>query len=82
MSELAACESCGMPMETAEMHGGGVEDNPYCVYCTDARGDLKPKADVREGMIQFYMDTMGKSRTEAQRVVDATMAEMPAWKGT
>jgi hypothetical protein len=80
MSELSACESCGMPMETPDMHGGGIEENPYCIYCTDAHGHLKPRADVREGMIQFYMDTMGKSRAEAERVVDVTMAQMPAWR--
>jgi len=80
MPELSACESCGMPMETLDMHGGGIEENPYCIYCTDAHGHLKPRADVREGMIQFYMDTMGKSRAEAERVVDVTMAQMPAWR--
>jgi len=80
MPEVTACESCGMPMETLDMHGGGIEENPYCIYCTDAHGHLKPRADVREGMIQFYMDTMGKSRAEAERVVDVTMAQMPAWR--
>ena len=55
MPEVTACESCGMPMETLDMHGGGIEENPYCIYCTDAHGHLKPRADVREGMIQFYM---------------------------
>ncbi|UCH36218.1 MAG: hypothetical protein JSV65_07655 [Armatimonadota bacterium] len=80
MTEADACQSCGMPMETSQMHGGGVKDNPYCVYCTDAHGRLKPREDVREGMIQFYMDTLGKSREEAEHVVDAAMSEMPAWE--
>lgn len=82
MASVEVCQSCGMPMETPEMHGGGIEQNPYCVYCTDAEGHLKSREDVREGMVQFYMDAMGKSRDDAERVVDATMAEMPAWKGT
>jgi hypothetical protein len=80
MSESNICQSCGMPMETRELHGGAIEDNPYCVYCTDAQGHLKSRAQVRAGMIQFYMDVMQKSRQEAEQVVDATMAEMPAWK--
>jgi hypothetical protein len=82
MSELNICQSCGMPMETPQLHGGGVKENPYCVYCTDAHGHLKSRDEVRAGMIQFYMDAMDKSREEAEQVVDATMSEMPAWKET
>ena len=80
MPEADVCQSCGMPMETPELHGGGIKENPYCIYCTDAHGRLKPRAEVRSGMIQFYMDAMGKSRQEAEQVVDVTMSEMPAWK--
>lgn len=82
MDEVQICQSCSMPMETLELHGGGVKENPYCIYCTDAHGHLKPRNDVREGMIQFYIDSMRKSREEAERVVDAIMSEMPAWKDT
>jgi hypothetical protein len=67
-------------MQTSEMHGAGIEQNPYCVYCTDAEGHLKSREQVREGWIQFTVDAMGKSRGEAEREVDAAMAEMPAWK--
>jgi len=80
MTDPDVCQSCGMPMETRELHGGGIPENPYCVYCTDAHGHLKPRAEVRAGMIQFFMEVMEKSRAEAEQVVDATMAEMPAWK--
>jgi len=80
MAELDMCQSCGMPMDTPDLHGAGAAENPYCIYCTDAHGHLKSRQDVREGMVQFYMDTMGKTRPDAERVVDAVMAEMPAWK--
>ncbi len=80
MEAADVCQSCGMPMETPEMHGGGIERNPYCVYCTDAQGHLKSRQQVREGMIRFYMDAMGKSRAEAEHVVDVTMADLPAWR--
>ena len=75
-----ACESCGMPMKTTEEHGGGDINNPYCKYCTDAEGKLKSMEEVREGMIQFYMKSQGKSREEAEKFVDAHMCKMPAWK--
>lgn len=80
MAEADVCQSCGMPMETPEMHGGGVKENPYCIYCTDAQGRLKSRVEVREGMIQFFVDTVGQSRQEAEQAVDATMGEMPAWQ--
>jgi len=74
------CQSCGMPMETPADHGGGNTANPYCVHCTDAAGNLKPREEVREGMINYYMQTMGKSREEAETVVDEHMAKQPAWQ--
>jgi hypothetical protein len=75
------CDSCGMPMVTAEEHGGGIESNKYCRYCTDADGNLKGEAEVRDGMIKFTMKTTGKSREEAEDQVKRHMREMPAWKG-
>ena len=80
MAAVDICQSCGMPMDSPELHGGGIEHNPCCIYCTDADGHLKSRADVREGMVRFYMDTLGKGRADAEAVVDAAMAEMPAWK--
>ncbi len=59
--------------------GGGRPDNPYCAHCTDPTGKLKSREEVREGMIAFYMQSMGKSREEAEREVDVHMAIMPAW---
>ena len=75
-----SCESCGMPMTEAEMHGGSKVENPYCCYCCDDQGSLKSREDVHEGMINFYMRHQGKPRDEAEKVVDDTMARMPAWK--
>lgn len=80
MAAVDICQSCGMPMDSPELHGGGSEQNPYCIYCTDAEGHLKSREDVREGMVQFYMDAMGQARADAEAVVDATMAAMPAWR--
>lgn len=60
-------------------HGGGRPDNPYCQHCTDAAGNLKSREEVREGMIAFYMGSMGKTREEAEGEVGTHMAQMPAW---
>lgn len=67
-------------MKTVEEHGGGDVNNPYCKYCTDAEGKLKSRKEVREGMIQFYMNSQGKPRGETEKFVDEKMRKMPAWK--
>lgn len=73
------CQSCGMPLNTPAEHAMGNEQNPYCVHCADTSGNLKSKEEVREGMINFYTQTEGKTREEAEQVVDAHMAMQPAW---
>ena len=78
--ELKSCESCGMPMKTADEHGGGDVNNPYCVHCTDPEGRLKTREEVRAGMIRFFMSSEGKSREQAEEFVDEHMKKMPAWK--
>ncbi|NIT04623.1 hypothetical protein GTO10_07070, partial [Candidatus Saccharibacteria bacterium] len=49
------CQSCGMPMDKPEDHGGGDANNPHCKYCTDPTGNLLPREQVRNKMIQFYV---------------------------
>ena len=77
---MAECESCGMPMQDASMHGGNDVENPYCDYCTDKDGKLKSREDVREGWINAAMKMHGISREEATEKVDEAMERMPAWK--
>ena len=84
MSECSCCgpkcESCGMPMTEAEMHGGAKVENPYCCYCCNEAGDLKSREDVRQGMVNFFMQNQGKPREDAEKVVDDVMSRAPAWK--
>ena len=77
---MKLCESCGMPLEKPEDHGAGDPKNRYCRYCTNEKGELKKKSEIREGWIEFTMKSQGKSREEAEKDVDAAMDEMPAWQ--
>lgn len=77
---MTNCQSCGMPMNAPADFGGGKTDNLYCRYCTDATGNLLPKEVVRQNMIQFYTQTVGKTSEEAMVEVDKIMGTMPAWK--
>ena len=74
------CESCGMPMVEAKMHGGEDAKNKNCQYCCDKSGKLKSREEVRKGMVRFYQDSEGKTKEEAEKFVDEYMSKMPAWK--
>lgn len=68
-------------MDKPEDHGGGDVNNPFCKYCTDEKGNLLPREQVRAKMIQFYIQKQSKTQEEAEKLTDQLMAEMPAWKG-
>ena len=78
--ELMKCESCGMVMASASDFGGRKTGNKYCRHCSYPDGGLKPRYEVRENMIMFYMKTKKKERAEAEQYVDEMMAAFPAWK--
>ncbi|MFX1262755.1 MAG: zinc ribbon domain-containing protein [Promethearchaeota archaeon] len=74
------CESCGMTMTKAEEFGGGKLGNKTCVYCSDGEGNLKPRNEVREGMINFWMQRENIDRSTAEKKTDEYMSIQPAWK--
>ena len=67
-------------MDKPEDHGGGRPDNLYCKYCTDVQGNLLPRETVKQNMVQFYTQKMGKTPDEAAIEVDKIMATMPVWQ--
>ncbi|MHA2222752.1 MAG: zinc ribbon domain-containing protein [Candidatus Thorarchaeota archaeon] len=74
------CVSCGMTMEKSEEFGGHKVGNKSCVYCSDSEGILKPKNEVREGMVNFWMQRESIDRSTAEEKTDEYMSKMPAWK--
>ena len=75
------CQSCGMPMQSAEQYGGGDEENKYCVNCCDANGSLKSYEAVLEGMAGLMMNSRGLDRSAADKAAGEYLATMPAWSG-
>ncbi|HEY7483356.1 MAG TPA: zinc ribbon domain-containing protein [Streptosporangiaceae bacterium] len=53
------CESCGMPMNTAEDHAPGHPDSTYCRLCSDADGNLQDFDERFERMVQWQMRRRG-----------------------
>ncbi|MBD3209781.1 hypothetical protein GF318_00175 [Candidatus Micrarchaeota archaeon] len=80
MNEIKKCESCGMPMMKQSDFGGAREDNRYCAHCTYENGNLKPRHEVREGMIAYFIKMKKLERKAAEEFVDRHMARMPAWQ--
>lgn len=69
-----------MEMAKAEEYGGHKVGNKTCVYCSDSEGKIKQKNEVREGMIQFWMQRESIDRSSAEKKTDEHMKTMPAWK--
>jgi hypothetical protein len=61
-------------------HGGANPTNPYCQYCTDDAGTLKSKEEVRQGLINYYMQTDGLTVEQASLKADERMNKQPAWQ--
>lgn len=68
-------------MDKPEDHGGGDVNSSFCKYCTDEKGNLLPREQVRAKMIQFYVQKQSKTQEEAEKLTDQLMGSMPAWKG-
>ncbi len=74
------CESCGMPMVKLSDFGGSKKDNRYCSHCSYADGNLKPKYEIRESMVLYYMKAKRFERKRSEEFVDELMAGQPAWQ--
>ena len=71
MTETAACESCGMPIETGR----------YCDHCVDEDGRLQSFEDRFERMVAWQQRREPQaSRSELEAKTRAYMATMPAWR--
>ena len=75
-----ACASCGMPLENPEDYALGDVTRPYCRYCTDERGELLPYEQVLEINTRTYVQSQGITYAAAQRLAEALLADMPAWR--
>ena len=76
---MAACESCGMPLNDPQTVSKF--DRRYCVYCQDQNtGALATSEQVREGSISAAVRLMGKTREEAKQMVDEVLPQLPRWR--
>ena len=70
------CHSCAAPLG-AEFKGPAEN---FCKYCTDEAGKLKPRADIQQGIAQWFKgwQTGIDDKTATVRAAHY-MKSMPAW---
>jgi hypothetical protein len=69
-----------MPMEKPEDFALGDPTQPYCSYCTDARGKLLPYDQVLDMNARIYEQSQGVTPEAAKQLAQALLADMPAWR--
>ena len=71
------CHSCAAPLNVPDFKGPA--DN-YCVNCTDAKGILKTRQEVKYGLAEWLkMWQPDLSQEKALMRADNYMNAMPAW---
>jgi len=69
-----------MPMTKPSDFGGMNAKNRYCTHCSYPDGNLKPRHEIRENMVGYFMKMKRCERPAAEKFVDELMAAMPAWQ--
>ena len=80
MNRCESCTSCGMPFGSAADHALGKESIPYCAYCADSEGKLRPYSEVLEATAGYYMSSQGLDPQAARQMAEQLLKNQPAWK--
>ncbi|RLB01941.1 MAG: hypothetical protein DRG59_13370 [Deltaproteobacteria bacterium] len=70
------CLSCGAPLDNPDFKG---PSDDYCKCCTDEKGNLKSREDVRHGIANWLKMWQDIDDETALRRADYYMKAMPAW---
>ncbi len=56
-------------------------DKHYCIYCQDQEtGFLATYEQVRKGSVEATMKFMGKTKSEAEKMADTMLPQLPRWE--
>ena len=70
------CHSCAAPL-SGEFRG--VSDE-YCTHCTDAQGNLRPRAEIQAGVAHWFQTWQpGVTEEQARARAEHYLRSMPAW---
>ncbi len=75
---MKQCYACAMPLVGEE---AGKARGDYCQYCSDEKGNLKPKEEAVHGIAQWLKSwSPPASEEEFLRRAKCYMDAMPAWQ--
>jgi hypothetical protein len=71
------CYACSVPLSMPEFKGPAEN---YCTFCTDDKGNLRSKEEVKMGIVGWFK-TWQPGLTDEKAAVRAAsfMKAMPAW---
>ncbi|MBT2293410.1 zinc ribbon domain-containing protein [Paenibacillus albidus] len=84
--ETHYCQSCGMPMENAEVLGSetdGQKSQEYCMYCYEA-GEFKQPEITQEEMMDHctgFLIKDGMAEEEARSLLAGSLPHLKRWSG-
>ncbi len=70
------CHSCSIPLSAVGAQG---PSDVYCQHCTDAQGNLRPRAEVEQGLASWIAEWQGVCPETAHKRAKQFMRAMPAW---
>lgn len=76
MDTSGFCPSCGMPLDAPDAKGLSEQ---YCVHCTDEKGDIKTREEVKKGMAAYMMKWQKIDEATALKRAEHYMKSMPEW---
>ncbi|MEY8351854.1 zinc ribbon domain-containing protein [Lachnospiraceae bacterium 54-53] len=77
---MKVCIACGMPMEKNTDYPGGDMGKDYCIYCAKSDGTMQSFEEKKAGTIRFVMKSQGFDEKAAEKIAEAGMRKLPAWK--
>lgn len=86
MKELPFCQSCAMPLQTADQHGtneDGSRNEEYCVYCYQNGAFTKEETmeEMIETCIPFLLeDQPALTPQDARKQMLAIFPQLKRWK--
>ena len=71
------CFSCAASLANPDFQGPAEN---FCKYCTDEKGNLKPRAEIQMGITEWFkMWQPNLNQEKATARADYYMKAMPAW---
>ena len=75
--EMSFCRSCGIILDGKIAQDNG---NNFCQYCTDEKGNLKPKKIIQSGIAEWLKSYAPKdTKADFMKRAASYMNAMPAW---